>query len=814
MSSGSESSGSAECLDEQAALRCLSGTFPERVEAHLERCADCRQLLLKLAQLKSKTNETEPPQPPHPPGTPGTPPKVGSKVDRYVVLEELGRGGMGVVMSAYDPVLDRKVALKLVKPSGLNPAGDASERLLEEAKTLARVTHPNVIQVHDAGRHEDQVFVAMAQVTGPTLRGWLQEKTRTPEAIVRLMRGAGEGLAAAHAAGVVHGDFKPENVLVDSAGRPLVTDFGLARWMRAPASTRLSGTPGYIAPEQYAGHPASEQSDQFAFCVTLYEALLGERPFTPGALTEGLKSMPAPQVPARLWRVRPILQRGLSAAPKERYNAMRALLSALQRRQQSGRKRWLVTALSAAVLLSVFITHRLTQPACAQGARTFERFWSRAQAEQLQATLLRQDDPYAKEAAQLVQRKLARYRRSWIEANRRVCEEAKPQAKLKRACLMMIASEIGALSHSLQTADGPSLRRASSAVDGLTSVADCLNASFVTQFATNTPELKRVRQQLFEARETTHSGRFHESSVRLRAVLDEAKRLGMASLAADAALELAELEASRGRYLIAQQTLYEALYSAERAKHDLLRAQIMIELASVTGMDLSRHKEGYRWLKLAQAILEGRQDATDLQAFLVGVKGSLLLAEGKGEEAVIAMESALARQPVGHPQRHQTQLALGAAHGFLANNDKVLEYYEQSLQGTVQDLGSEHPQTATVLCALADYHYSTTADHAKATKSYEKALSIWEAAGVQDARVALTWSALGQLALDQDNFKKAALYLERSHELRKKLYTGPHPDLAASQMEQADLHSSMGDHARAAQHARAGVAMYEGALRS
>ena len=227
----------------------------------------------------------------------------GDAVGRYLVLDRLGAGGMGVVYTAYDPELDRRIALKLLAPALESTGATAGRaRLVREAQAMARVTHPNVVTVHDVGEHDGQVFVAMELVDGDTLTAWRSASVRTWSDELAVMRAAGRGLAAAHAKGLVHRDFKPDNVMVARDGRVLVMDFGLARAQgEAGGSTSpfealvhednsalsveltrqgaIMGTPAYMAPEQHLGGETDARSDQFSFCVALYEGLWRARPF-------------------------------------------------------------------------------------------------------------------------------------------------------------------------------------------------------------------------------------------------------------------------------------------------------------------------------------------------------------------------------------------------------------------------------------------------------------------------------------------------------------------------------------------------------
>ncbi len=797
---------SEQCLDERTALRCLSGEFSKQAELHLDSCRDCRRMLLRLAQLQSKTGSEAEPLPRR---------DAGDKIDRYILLEELGRGGMGVVMRAYDPVLDRKLALKLVKPTLSQE--DASDRLLLEAQTIARITHPNVIPVHDAGRFEDQVFVAMSQVEGPTLRGWLEQKPRSASAIVGMLIGAGEGLAAAHAAGIVHGDFKPQNVLVDAKLRPLVTDFGLARWVepeplhQEPARSVISGTPGYIAPEQYAGAPAGERSDQFAFCVSLFEALSGRRPFLPSEIEKGQTEVEPGALRGVPRRVRAVLLRGLQTDPQARFPSMRAMLDALSKTQKSRLGRWFLIAACATVALSVVVTHRLSRPRCVKGAPVFDRVWGPARVDQLRGTLAKFNDPYTPELIGLLNRKLSGYKQRLLKADRDACEEestAPRRAALRRECLRLLADEADLLIVSFLQTDAAQLRRAPSGIDALTRVAECENASFLAYIASGrSAQILALQERLFESRDAAFSNRSGESMARAREVRDEAKRSGLASIAAKAALDIAELHANRGRYELESKALHEALFFAEQAKHDLLRAEIMIELASVSSNDLSDFAQGDLWLELSRAILENRQDTPELISHRLGIKSSILLTQAKGEEALEVLEQTLSMQPPGHPQRHQTLLALGDAHALLAHKKRAADFLSKGLAGAQLELGTEHPLTGTAHSAIADYHL-TNGEQSLAAKHYKRALSIWANAGVQDAQVAMVWSAKGQLALDRDDFSDAARCLNKALQLREALYDSDHPDLGSSYLELADLHSMLGEHAKAIRYAERGVATF------
>ncbi|HWU88623.1 MAG TPA: serine/threonine-protein kinase, partial [Kofleriaceae bacterium] len=275
----------------------------------------------------------------------------------YSVVRTIGQGAMGVVYEAVDARLGREVALKLVLPDRLQ-AERGTPRLLREARAMAKISHPNVVAVYDVGESDGVVFIAMEYVRGVTLRQWLANAPRSLPEILDVFVQAGAGLAAAHHADIVHRDFKPDNVLIGSDGRARVLDFGLAhprmnviyapatgRPAPAPPSTgiestgsdgnMLVGTIAYMSPEQLQSKPLDGRSDQFAFCVALYEALFGQRPFSARSFNEFvdhvLRGELAPvESPPRLpsW-LRAVLRRGLSIAVEPRFGSMTELVGVL-----------------------------------------------------------------------------------------------------------------------------------------------------------------------------------------------------------------------------------------------------------------------------------------------------------------------------------------------------------------------------------------------------------------------------------------------------------------------------------------------------
>ncbi|MFO0738804.1 MAG: protein kinase [Labilithrix sp.] len=352
-----------DCLGDTTMLAYLGGSLApaqaSAIEHHLGGCAECCASIAECAALLEEDPDTSVQAPPaevlaSAPKTVGR----GQRVGRYEIVEPIGRGGMSVVYRARDPELDRDVAIKIVRPElSLREGPEESKaRLMREARAMARVAHPNVVAIYDVGEWEEQIFVAMELVEGDTLKAYLRKARRPLKTILDLFLAAGQGLVAAHGADLVHRDFKPENVLVGNDGRPRVLDFGLARSVDLEEATgglsgapvrgsgplgaltrtgAVAGTPAYMSPEQFTGQSLDARTDQFSFCVALYEALYDERPFGGDSVDKLAEQVlqsdvrPAPAGSAVPESLRATLLRGLAKRPDDRFPTLAELLEAL-----------------------------------------------------------------------------------------------------------------------------------------------------------------------------------------------------------------------------------------------------------------------------------------------------------------------------------------------------------------------------------------------------------------------------------------------------------------------------------------------------
>ena len=317
------------CPDESAFLHVAAGTCaPEARDdliEHVADCEDCASLLVELVSAEGVADcESR-----------------GESLDRegrYRICGILGTGGMGIVYRAHDSRLERNVALKVLRHES-----GSEETLLREARVMARLAHPNVVRVFDCGVFGGRVFVAMELVHGGTLRSWLASTPRSVSEVLGAFDQAAKGLAAAHRAGIVHRDLKPENLLVED-GRVLVTDFGLARTNVPPPNgseserlalsrraSSIAGTPSYMAPEQFRGESLDARADVFSFCVTMWEALFGRKPFLNegvsrhlAKIVEGPAIAAEADVPEHVVRA---LRKGLAYDRNERHATIDALMA-------------------------------------------------------------------------------------------------------------------------------------------------------------------------------------------------------------------------------------------------------------------------------------------------------------------------------------------------------------------------------------------------------------------------------------------------------------------------------------------------------
>lgn len=714
-----------------------------------------------------------------------TPLARGSSIGRYVVLGELGTGGMGVVYAAYDPELDRKVAVKLLRPElGSQARPQAAEharvRLLREAQALAKLGHPNVVAIHDVGAVADGVWLAMELVEGQTLSVWLAARRRSWREVLAVMRAAAHGLVAAHAAGLIHRDFKPDNVMVSSDGRVRVMDLGLARQgsEAEPATTssatfsddslRVSesalkidlthvgavmGTPAYMAPEQHKGGAVGVPADIFAFCLTFWEGLYGERPFAgetyaelAANVTSGTLRPPPRGRAAPRW-LRRILERGLAVDPGQRWPSIHGLVAALDRGQARLRATvvGVALALGGAALGGAWAWQTSEQAAavarCEAEGASIDAVWNDEARARVRAGLIATGLAHAATTAEKVMPWLDRQAAAWRAARTEACVDAEirgtwdaEQSERGYQCLeerrLGLASLITTLTHA-----GPeAAQRAVSTAAGLEPVAPCRDPGQMAR----TPSLplevaaqvQAAREAIVQVGDFQTAGRIDEGVAAARAALTSAEAVGWPPIVAAARLKLGALLVDKGDFPGAETALISAYFLAVEADALGVAADAAVALTQVIGQSLGRHEEGKRWARHAQMTIRllepvpGLRSARRLHQYAGILNATAQYAEAAAlfAEALTIQESLLGPD---HPELLATLHAVADVRMAMGDKLGAREPLERAAAIAEVTLGADHPGFASNLLALARQR-SALNEREAALALAERALAIQE----------------------------------------------------------------------------------------
>ncbi|HYO72572.1 MAG TPA: serine/threonine-protein kinase, partial [Archangium sp.] len=741
-------------------------------------------------------------------GLPQVPEPGRTLVGRYTVLGTLGQGGMGVVLSAYDARLDRRVALKLLRP-GREHREDRQERwevrLVREAQSMARLSHPHVVAVYDAGGLEDgSLYIAMEYVEGRTLREWRLERERTWREVLEAYLEAGRGLAAAHAVGLVHRDFKPDNVLVGRDGRVKVTDFGVARAEATSSPTmpaivplpggtgeswqesltrpgRVVGTPRYMAPEVLRGRVADVRSDIFSYCVALYEALYKQPAFAGGGEGDRLRAQlegdvsPPPartQVPAWVGRV---VVRGLSADPAQRPERLEELLATLGDDPQARwRARWRGAAvgLTGAVLASLAVGGWAwwQGPGCGGMERRLAGVWDEQVRARVKGALEGTGLAYAPDTARRVESLLDGYASQWVEHSREVCEVAggtrsQGLRMVQEACLQRRRGQLGALTELLaREPDKELLPKAVQAATSLPPLSYCLEEKALLA-AVPPPEDPAVRArvealqpEVDRLKALLDAGKYKEGVARAEQVLAEVRAVDFAPLSARALHLMGVLQEAAADFKGAEAHLRESILEAAQGRELEVQAQAWASLVMIVGDRQGRAQEALQWELPLLAAAEQFGDAA-VRARAVQILGSVLMALGRYEQALEHHERALAlREKTLGPEHLAVASSLnsmGSVLRSLGRYEQALAHHERGLALREKLLGPEHPEVATALTNLGNV-LRRMGRHEEALRRQERALAIWEKSlGAGHPRLAAVLMNLGSVLRDLGRYAQS-----------------------------------------------------------
>jgi tetratricopeptide (TPR) repeat protein len=787
----------------------------------------------------------------------------GASIGRYVILGLVGRGGMGEVYAAYDPELDRKVALKLLRVSPGNGVSlvEGRQRTLREAQAIARLSHPNVVVVYDVGTFNDQVFIAMEFVEGNTLTHWLHAEARSWPEIRSVFLAAGRGLMAAHEKGLVHRDFKPDNVMVGRDGQVRVMDFGLARQVdeqgppgeAGPSSEQglardvmstlvigplspatdsgapvtsssgafeghltrtgaMMGTPAYMAPEQFLGTATDARTDQFSFCVALYEAVYECRPFAADSMyalttnvVQGKVGDPPEGVKVPVW-LRRVLLRGLRPSAADRYPSMRELLVALEKDPAAERRRWLVGA--AAVLLPVAIAFGVRAsmaghaPVCGGATDRLAGVWELAGARAggepprraaIRRAFLATGKSYAAGAFATVSELLTRYAQSWAGMYREACEatqvrgEQSPEVlDLRMSCLSERLGGLRALVQVFSQANGDVVENAVSAANSLAPLDRCADVPLLRSVV-RPPEDREIRARveelrplLAELKALLDAGRWREARDKAPALVARVSETGYRALLAETLSTVGRVHLELGETEQAEATLLQAYWAADASRDDEVRGGVADQLIWVTGMLGNRIEEAQHWAKAAAAVQERLGGGHDLmRAWVLNSIGSVYIHGGPKllPEAPRALEEALALKVrvLGrdHPDVAIAEVNLAVALQELGRNQEALAHVERGMAIAEKTLGSEHPRVATYLSDRGEI-LNALGRPAEARRSFEGARIIWERElGLDHRNVAYALTGIGRSYLAEEQPASALTPLERALKIREQHESDP-----------------------------------------
>ncbi len=674
----------------------------------------------------------------------------GAALGRYMIVAEIGRGGMGIVYSAFDPDLDRKVALKVLRKSR-DPA--ARTRLLREAKAMAKLSHPNVVTVFEVATDANKDFVSMEFVDGQTLDEWQQEDHSIAE-VLQVYRQAGEGLAAAHRAGLVHRDFKPQNVLIDKEGRVRVTDFGLAQQMSAqvtgmeetmdpdstddkspsesgPSLTRtgsVMGTPAYMSPEQHLAEAADARTDQYSFCVALYEALDGSKPYEASSF-EDLKaavlkgrSAILPESVAVSGKLREAVAKGTARKREDRHESMDDLLPLLHPAEGRGGTLLLV-ALIAAALVAVFVFGMSASkegPACVADRSQLEGVWDATRRDKVRDAFASTGVTGASEIFAKFQTIADSYADQLVAMRVEICEAGRgeealsDQLVLRRLnCLERHRQRLSNLTKSFANVDPRGVDRALEAGMALPSVADCADTAALLRDVSLPPAADRaavteLQSQLREAESDAEAGHLKAALEKAEAVRQRAIELDYKPLLAEAHVAVGNLYRRDSRVREAEEEFENSILAAEESGYTEFRARALVGATLLIASGSSRFDEARRYAKRARAAIAQWGEAPELSLKIDRALALISAQEGQVQEAVVQMESALKRyseqggtKPVTVARVQDTLAALLIQLGRYEEAHKLALNSYQLVRETLADT---NPKTYAYLATLTQTH--------------------------------------------------------------------------------------------------------------
>lgn len=790
------------------------------------------------------------------------PPKArltaGSSFGRYMVLDEAGAGGMGVVYRAYDPKLQREVAIKRVSfgtsPSELDTS--AEERLLREAQAMAQLAHPHVVPVYDVDSRDGELFIVMEFVEGQTLREWLRSQRRSWREVVGIFLQVGRGLAAAHAAGLIHRDLKPANVLIGALGRARVMDFGLARASGTadegpirdlamdPASHSVSGlsaqltaagivigTPAYMAPEQHRGATTDAKSDQYSYCIALFEALYGTRPFRADNLASlvekkeiGVASTPHERRVPR-W-VERIVLRGLAPEPDERWPSIQALLDALAR-DPATRWRWVV---GGAVLVGgLGALARTARPPeekapCLDVAANANQLWTPDRREAIETAFAAAMVPDLDAVMSRLDAAVTERVEKWKLERTQACEatwvrreQSESTHDRRVTCLRRSIRTLDRLLAALSEADAGLARRALEAVYGVRDPAQCADPAFLASDRAPPPpehaeRIEELGARLAEAEALELAGRDAGALEIARELVAEVETIEYRPFLAEINSVLGTLEQKAGRFEAARETLERAYFDALATGAFATAADSGTQLVFLLGESMAKTDSAHEWARHTQAVIEHGALGDVMRARLLNNVGTVHYNAGQWREAEAHHRRALA---IWERELAPTHPQLGTSHNNLANALHLLqelpaavEHHEKAYEIWLAAFGPSHPMLAASLDNLANSLGSMGRQDEALAKSKQALELRVRLLGDDHVVTAVSRHNLGSIYLDRGELPLAKREFERAKPPFLSAFGHDHPNTAAVFTNLGDVARRLGDTEEAVASLEEGLAIF------
>ncbi|MCH9680531.1 MAG: serine/threonine-protein kinase [Deltaproteobacteria bacterium] len=781
-----------ECPDDELLHGFVEGLLSadelQHLEAHLERCSACRAAAASASAAVTVANADDDALDAHP-----GPEVVEGRIGRYAVLGDLGAGAMGIVLRAYDPKLEREVALKILRGE-LDVASSA--RLVREAKAMAQLNHPNVVGLYDVEIEPDCVVVVMELVRGETLADRMRRKPGW-QALLECFTQAGQGLAAAHDAGLLHRDFKPTNVLVGDDGRVRVTDFGIARAQThnpapedpppgkagalAQALTEVGaivGTPAYMAPEQHRGLPLTTAADQYAFAASLFEAMTGTRPYqgssTAAVLDAKLGGPPSWPRDTRLpaW-LQQAITRGLASAPEDRFPSMEAMLHALAFRTRSARRRHAlivgVATVAGAVSIAALLRTPLDEEPCADGQAQLSEAWTPTTHAQMREAFLGTRLPFAQQAWDRDGSALESYASQWNATYVDACQattversQSTEALDLRMACLHRARRLLAATTTLWLDADPDVVARSGAMVEALPPLSRCsdlsaLRSRVAPPSSEQAPRVEAVRRGLAQAKANRLAGKYTPARDGLNGLRAPSNSTGYEPVRTEFLLEDAALAELESDYAGAASRLSDALRlgtSWGQWAEVRLASRMSIFVAARRG----RFDEAMALVPMSQGLAQASPDPADI-AELHATLGAVALIRGRPDDAEpelrTALEGLVATSGPSTRRVARVRANLAAALVERGRHREAIAQFREQIAVMSTLLGPGHPDLARTRQTLGNaQHRLGHLDEAE--REHQAALQGRTLAfGDDHPEVADSLASLSAVHIDQGRYEEA-----------------------------------------------------------